>query len=378
MEDRLTFSELYRCYQICLKNKKRKNGTYNFVDSNLCQNLYDLLEELNNRKYVPAPSNCYVVKYPAYREIFAAQFKDRIVQHFYMEELGDTLDSELVEGCSSCIKNRGTAYALRKLKEYVIETSDNGKKDCYFLKIDLSGYFMSINREIVCNKFLDLINQKYMGKHKELLLYLTPIIFLNNPSENCTYKCSEYLRERVPERRKMKKNSEYGMAIGNLTSQAGSNLNLNSFDHYIVENLRLNKYIRYVDDIVIISESKEKLVKSLSKIVQKLKETHQSASVKKTKIDTAYHGIPFLGKVTYPYDGFQCPTKQVYIRVMQRANNLHYSDVENLLSRTNSEIGFLKRYNCRKLICNYAKIILEKTRGIVDFSNDTLCFTKKI
>ncbi|MGN1300319.1 MAG: hypothetical protein ACI4VC_03115 [Clostridia bacterium] len=71
-----------------------------------------------------------------------------------MEELGDTLDSELVEGCSSCIKNRGTAYALRKLKEYVIETSYNGKKDCYFLKIDLSGYFMSINREIVCNKFL--------------------------------------------------------------------------------------------------------------------------------------------------------------------------------------------------------------------------------
>ena len=44
------------------------------------------------------------------QEIFAVQFKDRIVQHFYMNELGDILNAKLVKGCSSCIKNRGTAY----------------------------------------------------------------------------------------------------------------------------------------------------------------------------------------------------------------------------------------------------------------------------
>ena len=155
MEEKLTFEELYEAYMMCLKNKKRKNGTYSFVNEKICENLINLLEELNSYTYIPRPSNCYVITEPALREIYAAQFSDRIVQHFYMEELGDTLDSELVEGCSSCIKNRGTAYALRKLKEYVIETSDNGKKDCYFLKIDLSRYFMSINREIVCNKFIE-------------------------------------------------------------------------------------------------------------------------------------------------------------------------------------------------------------------------------
>ena len=191
MGDFLSFSELYYSYELCLKNKKKKSGTYNFVDSNLCQNLYDLLEEINNRKYVPSSSNCYVVKYPAYREIFAAQFKDRVVQHFYMNELGDILNAKLVKGCSSCIKNRGTAYALGLLKKYVLELSKNGTEKCYYLKIDLSGYFMSIKREIVCNKFLDLINQDYKGKHKELLLYLTPIIFLNNPVDNCIYKCIE-------------------------------------------------------------------------------------------------------------------------------------------------------------------------------------------
>ena len=32
MEDKLSFKELYNCYQLCLKTKKRKMGTYNFVD----------------------------------------------------------------------------------------------------------------------------------------------------------------------------------------------------------------------------------------------------------------------------------------------------------------------------------------------------------
>lgn len=205
MEDVLSFEELYKCYEICLKNKKRKSGTYSFVNMDLCLNLYNLLEELNNRKYVPSPSNCYVVKYPAYREIFASQFKDRIVQHFYMKEIEDILNKDFVKGCSSCIKKRGTSYALELLRRYAVKISENGNKDCFFLKIDLSGYFMSIKRETICNKFLDLINQKYKGKHKDLLLYLTPLIFLNNPAENCVYKCSEKLRERVPDRRKMKR-----------------------------------------------------------------------------------------------------------------------------------------------------------------------------
>ena len=50
------------------------------------------------------------------------------------------------------------------------------------IKIDLSGYFMSIDRKQVSDKFRNLIVEKYKGKHKELLLYLTPVIFENNPA----------------------------------------------------------------------------------------------------------------------------------------------------------------------------------------------------
>lgn len=75
---------------------------------------------------------------------------------------------------------------------------------------------------------------------------------------------------------------------------------------------------------------------------------------KKTKIDTAYHGVKFLGKVSYPY-GYQKPSKEVIIRTRQKAKTIKYTDNENLLAKVNAQIGSLKNYNCRKLILDYKK-----------------------
>ncbi len=76
------------------KNKKRKAGTYDFLNENLCKNLIEVFDSLNNRTYMPKPSNCYVITDPALREIYAAQFSDRIVQHFYMKEVEEILEEE--------------------------------------------------------------------------------------------------------------------------------------------------------------------------------------------------------------------------------------------------------------------------------------------
>lgn len=374
MEEKLTFEELYEAYMMCLKNKKRKNGTYSFVNEKICENLINLLEELNSYTYIPRPSNCYVITEPALREIYAAQFKDRIVQHFYLNEIEDILESKFVDGCCSCRKNKGTDYALRLLKNYLIKTSKNWKKECYFLKIDLSGYFMSIDCKQISDKFENLILQEYKGKHKKLLLYLTSVIFENNPTLNCKYKCNENLRIKVPERRKMDPNSEYGMAIGNLTAQAASNLNLNDFDNFIVNELGLKNYVRYVDDIVIVSDNKEILIKRLPKIIKKLELTHQKISKKKTKIDTAYHGIHFLGKVSYPY-GYQKPSKQVIIKTCTKAKKIEYEDRENLIAKVNSQIGTLKKYNSRKLIINYANLLPDEVKKIITFNKKDCKFS---
>lgn len=58
MEEELTFEVLYEAYRLCLKNKKKKYGTYNSTNEELCQNLLKTLDKLNNRNYNPEASNC--------------------------------------------------------------------------------------------------------------------------------------------------------------------------------------------------------------------------------------------------------------------------------------------------------------------------------
>ena len=114
----------------------------------------------------------------------------------------------------------------------------------------------------------------------------------------------------------------------------------------------------------------------MPKIRKKLEETHQTTNKKKTKIDTAYHGVPFLGKISYPY-GYQKPNKQVIKRTVYRARNIIYTDADNLLAKTNSQIGSLKNYNCRKLIMCFAKNLPQKTQDILNFNADIKKFNKK-
>ena len=148
-------------------------------------------------------------------------------------------------------------------------------------------------------------------------------------------------------------------------------INLAEFDSYVTKVLKLNKYIRYVDDIIIVSNSKSKLYSNLPNMIKKLEETNQHISAKKTIIDTAYHGVKFLGKVSYPY-GYQKPKKTTIIRTYQKAREIEYDNINNLLAKTNSQIGSLKRYNCRKLIFNYSKILQEKTNGVVLLDNEQM------
>ena len=94
----------------------------------------------------------------------------------------------------------------------------------------------------------------------------------------------------------------------------------------------------------------------------------------KTKIDTAYHGIHFLGKVSYPY-GYQKPSKQVIIKTCTKAKKIEYEDRENLIAKVNSQIGTLKKYNSRKLIINYANLLPDEVKKIITFNKKDCKFS---
>ena len=78
--DKITI-DLFKAYFDARKNKRNTINALKF-ETHFESNLFDLCDEVIGRKYQPKPSICFIVDKPVKREIFAADFRDRIIHHF--------------------------------------------------------------------------------------------------------------------------------------------------------------------------------------------------------------------------------------------------------------------------------------------------------
>lgn len=86
------------------------------------------------------------------------------------------------------------------------------------------------------------------------------------------------------------------MPLGNLTSQFFANVYLHKLDHFIKHTLKARFYIRYVDDFVILHNSKGQLEIWRSQIDKFLKEKLKLELHKdKSKVIPLSKGIDFVG-----------------------------------------------------------------------------------
>ena len=88
---------------------------------------------------------------------------------------------------------------------------------------------------------------------------------------------------------------EVGLPIGNLTSQMFANLYLDQLDQYCKHILRLHYYIRYMDDVIIIHNSKKHLETVKNQIADFLEEKLHLNLNRKTCIRPVEMGAEFVG-----------------------------------------------------------------------------------
>lgn len=132
-------------------------------------------------------------------------------------------------------------------------------------------------------------------------------------------------------------------------------------------NLGLPHFVRYVDDVIIVNTDKQKLIDTFPAIEAKLNETGQKINHRKTKIENAYHGIKFLGKITYPY-GYQKPSPEAAGRVIKSARELTID--RNVLSKLNSQAGRMKHYASFNLLLDYMDALPDELSSIVYYDLD--------
>ncbi|MDR2692908.1 MAG: RNA-directed DNA polymerase [Chitinispirillales bacterium] len=199
---------------------------------------------------------------PKERLICAADFGERVLHHAIMNVCGPLFERFQIYDSYATRPGKGQFAALSRVKGWV-------GRNAWFCKLDARKFFDSISHGVLLGQL------RRMFKDGRLLDIFSRIID--------SYSAS-------PGR---------GVPIGNLTSQYFANFYLAHLDHFVKERLGVKMYVRYMDDMVMLHSSKDRLI-NFSREVRGYCENELRLSLKPICLNGAGSGIPFLGFVIFP------------------------------------------------------------------------------
>ena len=291
-----TYKNLYRAYLDCRKHKRKTANALKF-EYNLEENLLKLLNELRNRTYAPGRSIRFIVIRPKPREIFAADFRDRVVHHLLVSELLPFAERRFIHDSYACRPGKGTHRAVGRLREFIKSVGNKNEK-LHYLQLDIKTFFPSIDQNVLYDLALRLIYK--IAKNNERaaeVRWLAKKIIFHNAAANYYYKGNPELKKLIPpEKSLVGRVAGKGLPIGNYTSQFFANLYLNELDQFIKREVKCKHYVRYVDDLVLIGADKSEFEGWVIKINDFLKNRLElKLNEKKIRTRPVASGIDFLG-----------------------------------------------------------------------------------
>lgn len=312
------YCDLHAAYLETRRRKRNRNYQQQFEQDMYWQLKY-LCDELYERRYTPQPATCFTICDPKKREIVASDFRDRIVHHLYYNYTHELFERTFIQDAYSCIKGRGTLYGAKRLEQHIRQESQNYTRECFVLKLDIRGYFMSINRQRlldICRSTLRRMSHHAISKGSsecwsdrldmDFVDYLTELIILLDPLKDCHCLGWPHRWEGLPDSKSLFHAKEgCGLPIGNLTSQVFSNVYLNVLDQWMKREMHCRHYGRYVDDFYVVSCDREWLHALIPQIRKFLHDElglmlHEG----KTMICHANYGVEYIGTYLKPWRSY--------------------------------------------------------------------------
>lgn len=271
-QDIISLENLYAAWGEFLRDKRKKRDVREFV-LNLIDNLSSLHEDLANLGFKHGGYDAFKISDPKPRDIHKAKVRDRVLHHAIYRQLYPFFNNTFIADSFSCQLNKGVHKALNKFRTFGLKVSRNNTKTVWILKCDIKKFFASIDHTIL----FELLSAYIPDKN--ILLLLKEVI---NSFKSGT--------------------SGKGLPLGNLTSQLFCNIYMNEFDQFIKQKLKAKYYIRYADDFVFFSTSKDELLSIILQIALFLGERLKlRLHPDKVFIKTLASGVDFLGWTHFPY-----------------------------------------------------------------------------
>lgn len=370
ISDEQIHEDLYQGYFDARKHKRNTLAALNF-EIFMEHQLEDLCTDLIRRTYQPLPAFCFITFDPIQREIYASQFRDRVVQHMLFNYLAPLFEELFIYDTYSCRQEKGTLFGIKRYQHHLRSVTNNFTEDAWVLYLDLSGYFMSIDKELVintimCEVFKHLEHKSRDGrKWKEridpyFVEYLMHCLLDRNPSDDCIKMGPIENWTGLPRRKCLAFSPEgRGIVIGDITSQLFSNILLNIYDQWVKRVLKIKHYGHYVDDMFHMHQSEQFLIDAIPQIEDFLeKEVHVKVNHDKWRLLSAYNANQYLGAYIRPY--YTVPRQRTIDKFCKTMREVEYSLIFDELSteqlfeiraKINSYCGLLghyKSYNLKK------------------------------
>ena len=265
MEELTTMEKLNRAFYESAKASRWKAATQRY-HSNLLLNNLELQEELRGGRYRVQPTvNFWIRERGKKRYIESPTIRDRIVQKVLTKEiLVPHLTPALIYDNYASLKGRGTTFARKRTDVLLHRFIRKHGTDGYALLVDIQKYFPSIDHGILKEMLHARIHEP-----PEIMSLIDYVV-----------DCSSH--------------TEVGLNLGSEAPQIFAVYYLNPVDTYIKTVRGIKYYGRYMDDMLILSDSKEELKQLLSEIREQLAKLRLEINERKTHITTLNHGFTFL------------------------------------------------------------------------------------
>ncbi|MGQ9591479.1 MAG: reverse transcriptase domain-containing protein [Planctomycetota bacterium] len=289
-----SFEALERAYRECRKRKRRTRNALRF-EQDLEANLIDLARDLKSGSYRPLRSVCFVTTRPKCREIVAADFRDRVVHHLLVKILEPAWERAFIHDSFASRKGKGTHAAVDRVESLVRKVTRNHTVRAWYAHLDIRSFFISIDHGV-------LLAALARRPAPPTALWLAERIIRRPIAPDAVLKGSRASFESVPPGKSLLRAPPgKGLPIGNHTSQFFANVYLDALDRYVKRVLGVRHYVRYVDDMLLLSRSREELIAWREAIDRFLREELQlELNRRRSRIAPVSSGIDFLGYVIHP------------------------------------------------------------------------------
>lgn len=267
------------------KGKRENTERLRFYD-NREGNLEEISTLLRAGKVPKVEYHSFYVYVPKVRKVIFIDYWSKVVQRAIYDVLNPKICRTFIEHTYACVKGRGQLAAMEQLYTWMRETRTSGT-EWYYYKFDVAKFFYRIDHEIlmdICRKKID------DPRTVDLLGY-----YINNDAVPFGMPLDANQLTITEEQMLY----DLGIPIGGGLSHMLGNMYLDPLDQFCKRVLGIKRYIRYMDDIIILDNGKERLKEYGRRMTQFLEERLHLNFNNKTALRPVRVGCEFVGFVIY-------------------------------------------------------------------------------